>query len=97
MASMEASLCFTLLNTQLRGLGDSEKMLYSLQSYNFLKLNRHIYISVKAQHESSHFSVCPGLSQCVEAFDVVLKGPLSEYLNNSRAIGSEVEKQVSCV
>ncbi len=41
--------------------------------------------------------VFPGLSQCVEAFDVVLKGPVSEYLNNSRAIGSEVEKHVSRV
>ncbi|XP_034560256.1 adenylyl cyclase-associated protein 2 [Notolabrus celidotus] len=33
-----------------------------------------------------------GLCQCIEAFDVVLKGPVTEYLNLSRAIGSEVEK-----
>uniref|UniRef100_A0AAX7U1I2 Adenylyl cyclase-associated protein n=1 Tax=Astatotilapia calliptera TaxID=8154 RepID=A0AAX7U1I2_ASTCA len=33
-----------------------------------------------------------GLSQCVEAFDVLMSGPVSDYLNNSRAIGSEVEK-----
>uniref|UniRef100_A0A3P8SX79 Adenylyl cyclase-associated protein n=1 Tax=Amphiprion percula TaxID=161767 RepID=A0A3P8SX79_AMPPE len=37
------------------------------------------------------------LSQCVEAFDVLLKGPVSEYLNNSRAIGSEVEKHAEMV
>lgn len=33
--------------------------------------------------------------QSVEVFDVLLKGPLSDYLNCSRAIGSEVEKHVS--
>uniref|UniRef100_A0A8C4NS61 Adenylyl cyclase-associated protein n=1 Tax=Dicentrarchus labrax TaxID=13489 RepID=A0A8C4NS61_DICLA len=37
------------------------------------------------------------LSQCVEAFDVVLKGPVSDYLNYSRAIGSEVEKHAEMV
>uniref|UniRef100_A0A3Q1FKW2 Adenylyl cyclase-associated protein n=1 Tax=Acanthochromis polyacanthus TaxID=80966 RepID=A0A3Q1FKW2_9TELE len=37
------------------------------------------------------------LSQCVEAFDVLLRGPVSEYLNNSRAIGSEVEKHAEMV
>lgn len=31
----------------------------------------------------------------MEAFDVILKGPLSDYLNISRAIGSEVGKHVS--
>lgn len=41
--------------------------------------------------------MCPGLSQCVEAFDVIMNGPVSDYLNYSRAIGSEVEKHVSCV
>lgn len=39
--------------------------------------------------------VFPGLSQCVEAFDVILKGPVSDYLSNSRAVGGEVEKHVS--
>ncbi|XP_042362745.1 adenylyl cyclase-associated protein 2 isoform X2 [Plectropomus leopardus] len=38
-----------------------------------------------------------GLSQCVEAFDVLLRGPVSEYLNYSRAIGSEVEKHAEMV
>lgn len=38
-----------------------------------------------------------GLSQCVEAFDVLLTGPLSEYMNHSRAIGSEVEKHADMV
>ncbi|XP_070777734.1 adenylyl cyclase-associated protein 2 isoform X4 [Enoplosus armatus] len=38
-----------------------------------------------------------GLSQCVEAFDVILKGPVSDYLNNSRAIGGEVEKHAEMV
>ncbi|KAM6904365.1 adenylyl cyclase-associated protein 2 isoform 2-T2 [Lycodopsis pacificus] len=38
-----------------------------------------------------------GLSQCVEAFDDLLRGPLSEYLNYSRAIGSEVEKHADMV
>ncbi|XP_071356380.1 adenylyl cyclase-associated protein 2 [Trachinotus anak] len=38
-----------------------------------------------------------GLSQCVEAFDVLLRGPVSDYLNNSRAIGSDVEKHAEMV
>ncbi|XP_041811259.1 adenylyl cyclase-associated protein 2 [Chelmon rostratus] len=38
-----------------------------------------------------------GLSQCVEAFDVLLEGPVSDYLNNSRALGSEVEKHAEMV
>ncbi|XP_005917513.1 adenylyl cyclase-associated protein 2 [Haplochromis burtoni] len=38
-----------------------------------------------------------GLSQCVEAFDVLMSGPVSDYLNNSRAIGSEVEKHAEMV
>uniref|UniRef100_UPI0037E8ED23 adenylyl cyclase-associated protein 2 n=1 Tax=Semicossyphus pulcher TaxID=241346 RepID=UPI0037E8ED23 len=38
-----------------------------------------------------------GLSQCVEAFDIVLKGPVSEYLNCSKAIGSDVEKHAEMV
>ncbi|XP_054461962.1 adenylyl cyclase-associated protein 2 [Anoplopoma fimbria] len=38
-----------------------------------------------------------GKSQCVEAFDVLLSGPLSEYLNCSHAIGSEVEKHADMV
>ncbi|XP_028281101.1 adenylyl cyclase-associated protein 2 [Parambassis ranga] len=38
-----------------------------------------------------------GLSQCVEAFDVLLRGPVSDYLNNSKAIGSEVEKHAEMV
>ncbi|KAM7373184.1 hypothetical protein PAMP_008057 [Pampus punctatissimus] len=38
-----------------------------------------------------------GLSKCVEAFDVLLKGPVSDYLSNSRAIGSEVEKHAEMV
>ncbi|MED6248110.1 F-actin-capping protein subunit beta [Ataeniobius toweri] len=35
--------------------------------------------------------------QSVEVFDVLLKGPLSDYLNYSRAIGSEVEKHAEMV
>lgn len=38
-----------------------------------------------------------GLSPCAEAFDALLKGPLSDYLNNSRALGSEVEKHAEMV
>lgn len=38
-----------------------------------------------------------GLSQCVEAFDVVLEGPVSDYLNYSRGLGSEVEKHAEMV
>ncbi|XP_038580540.1 adenylyl cyclase-associated protein 2 isoform X1 [Micropterus salmoides] len=38
-----------------------------------------------------------GLSQCVEAFDVILKGPVLDYLNNSQAIGNEVEKHAEMV
>nr|XP_046273075.1 adenylyl cyclase-associated protein 2 isoform X2 [Scatophagus argus] len=38
-----------------------------------------------------------GLSQCVEAFDVILKGPVSDFLNYSRAIGSEVETHAEMV
>lgn len=33
----------------------------------------------------------------MEAFDLILNGPLREYLKISRAIGDEVEKHVSCV
>ncbi|XP_005797413.1 adenylyl cyclase-associated protein 2 [Xiphophorus maculatus] len=35
--------------------------------------------------------------QSVEVFDVLLKGPLSDYLNCSRAVGSEVEKHAEMV
>ncbi|XP_056255167.1 adenylyl cyclase-associated protein 2 [Seriola aureovittata] len=38
-----------------------------------------------------------GLSQCVEAFDALLRGPVSDYMNNSRAIGSDVEKHAEMV
>ncbi|XP_041868548.1 adenylyl cyclase-associated protein 2 [Melanotaenia boesemani] len=38
-----------------------------------------------------------GLSQCVEAFDVLMKGPVSDYLDNSKSIGSEVEKHAEMV
>uniref|UniRef100_A0A3Q0S0Y4 CAP N-terminal domain-containing protein n=1 Tax=Amphilophus citrinellus TaxID=61819 RepID=A0A3Q0S0Y4_AMPCI len=38
-----------------------------------------------------------GLSQCVEAFDMLMSGPVSDYLNNSRAIGSGVEKHAEMV
>ncbi|XP_034747833.1 adenylyl cyclase-associated protein 2 [Etheostoma cragini] len=38
-----------------------------------------------------------GLSQCDEAFDLLLRGPMSEYMNNSRAIGGEVEKHAEMV
>lgn len=33
----------------------------------------------------------------MEAFDIILNGPVTEYLKISRAIGDEVEKHVSCV
>uniref|UniRef100_A0A665TZP7 Adenylyl cyclase-associated protein n=1 Tax=Echeneis naucrates TaxID=173247 RepID=A0A665TZP7_ECHNA len=36
-----------------------------------------------------------GLPQCLETFDMLLRGPLSDYLKHSRAIGSDVEKHVS--
>lgn len=36
-----------------------------------------------------------GLPEGMEAFNVLLGGPVSDYLNHSRAIGSEVEKHVS--
>lgn len=32
----------------------------------------------------------------MEAFDVILNGPVTEYLKISQAIGDEVEKHVSC-
>lgn len=38
-----------------------------------------------------------GPSQCMEAFDMLMSGPVSDYLNNSRAIGSEVEKHAEMV
>ncbi|XP_041739890.2 adenylyl cyclase-associated protein 2 isoform X2 [Coregonus clupeaformis] len=38
-----------------------------------------------------------GQSQCMEAFDLLLMGPLSEYLKNSRAIGEDVEKHAEMV
>ncbi|KAK5855091.1 hypothetical protein PBY51_005226 [Eleginops maclovinus] len=38
-----------------------------------------------------------GLSQCVEAFEVLMRGPVSEYMNYSRAIGSVVEKHADMV
>ncbi|XP_015242470.1 PREDICTED: adenylyl cyclase-associated protein 2 isoform X2 [Cyprinodon variegatus] len=38
-----------------------------------------------------------GGGQSLEVFDVLLKGPLSDYLNCSRAIGSEVEKHAEMV
>ncbi|XP_008329952.1 adenylyl cyclase-associated protein 2 [Cynoglossus semilaevis] len=38
-----------------------------------------------------------GKSQCVEAFDVLLKGPVSDYLKHSRAIGNDVEKHAELV
>lgn len=33
-----------------------------------------------------------GESPCMEVFDAILSGPLSDYLSNSRAIGGDVEK-----
>ncbi|XP_060914956.1 adenylyl cyclase-associated protein 2 [Labrus mixtus] len=38
-----------------------------------------------------------GLSLCIDDFDVVLKGPVSEYLNYSRSIGREVEEHAEMV
>lgn len=38
-----------------------------------------------------------GLLQCVEAFDLLLQGPVSDYLKNSRAIGHDVEKHAEMV
>ncbi|KAF7669353.1 hypothetical protein LDENG_00196450 [Lucifuga dentata] len=38
-----------------------------------------------------------GLSECVDAFDLLLRGPVSDYLNNSRVIGQEVEKHAEMV
>ncbi|XP_047460513.1 adenylyl cyclase-associated protein 2 [Mugil cephalus] len=38
-----------------------------------------------------------GLSHSVEAFDALMRGPLSDYLENSRAIGNDVEKHAEMV
>ncbi|KAM6958940.1 adenylyl cyclase-associated protein 2 [Aplochiton taeniatus] len=38
-----------------------------------------------------------GVAQCVAAFDLLLRGPVSEYLRNSRAIGGDVEKHAEMV
>ncbi|KAF4074115.1 hypothetical protein AMELA_G00250870 [Ameiurus melas] len=38
-----------------------------------------------------------GGSQCMEAFDHLLRGPLSEYLKNSRTIGGDVSKHADMV
>uniref|UniRef100_A0A8C7JME7 Cyclase associated actin cytoskeleton regulatory protein 2 n=1 Tax=Oncorhynchus kisutch TaxID=8019 RepID=A0A8C7JME7_ONCKI len=38
-----------------------------------------------------------GLSQCMDAFDLLLLGPVSEYLKNSRAIGDDVENHAEMV
>ncbi|XP_056154277.1 adenylyl cyclase-associated protein 2 [Lampris incognitus] len=38
-----------------------------------------------------------GLLQSVEAFDQLLRGPVSDYLKNSRAIGGDVEKHAEMV
>ncbi|XP_034455128.1 adenylyl cyclase-associated protein 2 isoform X2 [Hippoglossus hippoglossus] len=38
-----------------------------------------------------------GSSQCVDAFNMLLNGPVSDYLSKSRAIGSEVEKHAEMV
>ena len=38
--------------------------------------------------------VFKGEPQCVNAFDHLLRGPLCEYLKNSRAIGGDVAKHV---
>uniref|UniRef100_A0A8B9LRZ7 Adenylyl cyclase-associated protein n=1 Tax=Astyanax mexicanus TaxID=7994 RepID=A0A8B9LRZ7_ASTMX len=38
-----------------------------------------------------------GESQCMDAFDRLLKGSLSEYLKNSRTIGGDVAQNVVCV
>lgn len=40
--------------------------------------------------------MCEGSSQAMEAFDVILNGPVTEYLKVSQVIGGEVEKHVSC-
>ncbi|GAA6083009.1 adenylyl cyclase-associated protein 2 isoform X1 [Tachysurus ichikawai] len=38
-----------------------------------------------------------GESQCMDAFDNLLRGPLSEYLKNSRTIGGDVAKHAEMV
>ncbi|XP_062342542.1 adenylyl cyclase-associated protein 2 [Osmerus eperlanus] len=38
-----------------------------------------------------------GVSQYVDAYDCLLRGPVSEYLRNSRAIGADVEKHAEMV
>ncbi|KAJ7991505.1 hypothetical protein DPEC_G00284570 [Dallia pectoralis] len=38
-----------------------------------------------------------GVPQCMEAFDLLLMGPVAEYLKNSRAIGEDVEKHAEMV
>ncbi|KAG5843095.1 hypothetical protein ANANG_G00184850 [Anguilla anguilla] len=38
-----------------------------------------------------------GVSRCVEAFDLLLEGPVSDYLRTSQAIGEDVEKHAEMV
>ncbi|KAJ8335108.1 hypothetical protein SKAU_G00407470 [Synaphobranchus kaupii] len=38
-----------------------------------------------------------GVSQCVEAFDLLLEGPVSDYLRTSQAIGEDVETHAQMV
>ncbi|XP_068189739.1 adenylyl cyclase-associated protein 2 [Antennarius striatus] len=38
-----------------------------------------------------------GLLQSLEVFDIIMKGPVSDYLSSSKAIGSEVEKHAEMV
>uniref|UniRef100_A0A3P8XNK3 Adenylyl cyclase-associated protein n=1 Tax=Esox lucius TaxID=8010 RepID=A0A3P8XNK3_ESOLU len=38
-----------------------------------------------------------GASQCMEAFDLLLMGPVAEYLKNSHTIGEDVEKHAEMV
>ncbi|KAJ8273917.1 hypothetical protein GJAV_G00106910 [Gymnothorax javanicus] len=38
-----------------------------------------------------------GVAQCVEAFDLLLEGPVSDYLRTSQAIGEDVEKHAEMV
>ncbi|KAJ8267282.1 hypothetical protein COCON_G00124540 [Conger conger] len=38
-----------------------------------------------------------GVAQCVEAFDLLLEGPVSDYVRSSQAIGEDVEKHAEMV
>uniref|UniRef100_A0A8C5DL23 Adenylyl cyclase-associated protein n=1 Tax=Gouania willdenowi TaxID=441366 RepID=A0A8C5DL23_GOUWI len=61
----------------------------------------HVSVTMQASSGVAHGGCVNGIdednSQCVETFDVLLRGPVSEYLNHSRALGGDVEKHAAMV